>query len=240
MCGANVTANVYVDGFNLYNGALRRKPYRWLDLHALVRNLVSAPNIGRIRYYTARVRNTATDPGKQARQAQYIRALRTVPNLSIHYGHFLTHPVMRPLSTHPTSAVPPFYVRVIDQGQEITLPLAPYDAASPLCFVPVWNTEEKGSDVNLATHLLWDGVKEEYDIAIVVSNDSDLAEPVNIVKNELGKRIIILNPHRERPSAELQKIADQFIDIRARHLVGSQFPAILTDGRGEFEKPSTW
>ena len=240
MYGANVIANVYVDGFNLYNGALRGKPYKWLDLYALACTLASGQSIGRIRYYTARVRNTSTDPGKQARQAQYIRALRTIPNLSIHYGHFLTHPVMRPLSTHPASAVPPFYVRVVDQGQEIIMPLAPYDATSPLCFVPVWNTEEKGSDVNLATHLLWDGIKEEYDTAIVVSNDSDLAEPIRIVKNELRKRIVILNPHRERPSAELHKIADQFIDIRAKHLAGSQFPVRLRDGRGEFEKPSAW
>ena len=36
-------------------------------------------------------------------------------------------------------------------------------------------TEEKGSAVNLAVHLLNDGWLDAYDCAVVISNDSDLA-----------------------------------------------------------------
>jgi len=42
----------------------------------------------------------------------------------------------------------------------------------------VWKTEEKGSDVNIATYLLLDGHDGLYDEAIVISGDSDLVEPV--------------------------------------------------------------
>ncbi len=52
--------NVYVDGFNLYYGAyygaLRNKPYRWLDLYALFTKLLPAYEINRIRYFTAIVK----------------------------------------------------------------------------------------------------------------------------------------------------------------------------------------
>ena len=43
-------------------------------------------------------------------------------------------------------------------------------------FVEVIKTEEKGSDVNLAVHLLNDAWLDRYECAVVVSNDSDLAE----------------------------------------------------------------
>ena len=32
--------NVYVDGFNLYYGALRGQPYRWLDIRRFARGLL--------------------------------------------------------------------------------------------------------------------------------------------------------------------------------------------------------
>lgn len=239
-----MSANVYVDGFNLYNGALKGRTHKWLDVSVLASSVAAGHTINRIRYYTARVRGTPNDPHKPARQAQYIRALRTIPNLSVHYGQFMTHPVMRPIGPHPTDGRPPFLVRVVDPSsnppRELMMPLAPYRSTDPICFVPVWNTEEKGSDVNLATHLLWDAVKGEYDVAIIVSNDSDLVEPIKIVKEELGRQVVILNPHRNRPSAELQKIAHAFIDIRTKHLAASRFPDTLTDGRGTFSKPPSW
>lgn len=46
---------VYVDGFNLYYGSLRKTPYRWLDLQRLCRLLLPPNDVQRINYYTARV-----------------------------------------------------------------------------------------------------------------------------------------------------------------------------------------
>ena len=41
-------------------------------------------------------------------------------------------------------------------------------------YVNVMKTEEKGSDVNIAAHLINDGYKGLYQVAILVTNDSDL------------------------------------------------------------------
>jgi uncharacterized LabA/DUF88 family protein len=135
-------------------------------------------------------------------------------------------------------------VKVIDNRltppQPVSLPLAPYSGESPLCFVPIVNIEEKGSDVNMATHLLWNAVQGEYDAAIIVSNDSDLLEPIRIAQQELGKQIVIINPHKDRPSVELKRIANKFRDIRAGHLSASQFPPEMSDSRGSFSKPTAW
>jgi len=68
---------VYVDGFNLYYGALKGSAWKWLDLVALFRNaLQSHHEILTVKYFTARVSGTSADPSKPQRQDVYLRALR--------------------------------------------------------------------------------------------------------------------------------------------------------------------
>ena len=75
-------ANVYIDGYNLYYGALKGSPYRWLDLRELCRrSLGPDDDLRRIRYFTADIRG---DQAKVIRQQVYQRALRTIDNLAIH------------------------------------------------------------------------------------------------------------------------------------------------------------
>jgi hypothetical protein len=84
-----VKTNVYVDGFNLYYGAVKGTPYRWLDLRALSQRILPENAIHRVRYFTALVDPRPDDPRQRQRQETYIRALRTVPGLEVHYGTFL-------------------------------------------------------------------------------------------------------------------------------------------------------
>jgi hypothetical protein len=106
--------------------------------------------------------------------------------------------------------------------------------------VQVIKTEEKGSDVNLATHLLNDGYRHDYELAVVVSNDSDLVEPIKIVVNQLRLPVGVLNPHVQKPSRQLVECATFFRHIRANALKASQFPSSLTDRKGTFHKPPSW
>src|SRR6266498_1448067 len=131
--------NVYVDAFNLYYGCLKGTPYRWLDLAALCRRLLPNDEINRIRYFTALVSARPDDPQEPQRQLTYLRALRTIPNLSIHTGHYLSHSVRMRLANPPPGG--PATVEVI-------------------------KTEEKGSDVNLATYLLLDAFKQDCQAAL--------------------------------------------------------------------------
>ncbi len=47
--------NVYIDGFNLYYGAVKNTPYRWLNLSALCRHMLPNDQIQSIKYFTAKV-----------------------------------------------------------------------------------------------------------------------------------------------------------------------------------------
>ena len=203
---------MYIDGFNLFYGALRKTPYRWLDLQKLCGLLLPRNTVAEIKYFTALVSARPGNPHQPVRQQVYLRALRTLTNVSIHYGHFLTHEIMMPRV--PVPGQPQEYVRVV-------------------------KTEEKGSDVNLATHLLHDAHMRRFEVAVIVSNDSDLLEPVRIVRDQLGKKVGILNPHK-KPSRALLPHIDFIKQIRAGVLQASQFPATMSDQHGTFTKPAGW
>jgi len=203
--------NIYVDGFNLYYG-IKDTPFKWLDPCTLCRLMLPGDQINRIRYFTARIHARENDFQKLQRQNIFIRALQTIPNLSVHYGTFLSHLVRMPVANPPPNTI------------------------------EVIKTEEKGSDVNLATFLLTDGFEGDYELAVVISNDSDLVLPVQMVRQKLGLPVGILNPQRDKTKFawSLMRAATFYRPIRFGVLGASQFPATLHDAIGPFTKPSNW
>ena len=204
---------VYVDGFNLYFGALRSTPYKGLDVWEAVRmHLASHHRIVGLKYYTARMQPRANDPDQPLRQGLYLRALSTRPGTEIFLGHFLKKMIRMPLA-HPSPGGP--------------------------ATVEVIKTEEKGSDVNLATHLLNDAHLQRFDCAVVVSGDSDLLEPVRLVMTGLGKPVGVLNPQKY-PCTVLKKQATFYKHLRPSLLRRAVFPGELADNQGTFHKPDGW
>lgn len=204
---------VYIDGFNLYYGCLKRTPYKWLDVHGLCTMLLPRNQIDLVRYFTAKISARPNDPDQATRQQTYLRALSTNPAVSIHLGHFLTHPTAMP--------------------EEAAWLAGRYRP------VRVIKTEEKGSDVNLATFLLTDAFDDLYDCAVIVSNDSDLKEPIAQVRGRFGKTIGLLNPQKTT-SAALRPLAHFIKQIRGGALGVSQLPQQLSDLTGTIHKPTRW
>lgn len=203
---------LYVDGFNLYYGALRGTPWKWLDIRALAARLLRPENslVG-IKYFTALVDARPNDPQKPVRQQIYLRALRTL-HAQIVEGHYLTHTVWMRLATPSPDQTP---------------------------FVQVIKTEEKGSDVNIASHLLLDAARDYMDCAVLLTGDSDLTTPVCMAIHEFGKLVGVLNPQKQ-PCHTLQASATFYKHIRPSALAASQFPPSLSDANGSFSKPSSW
>lgn len=207
-----VRTHLYIDGFNFYYGCLKGSPCKWLNPARLAELLLPGHQIGAIHYFSANVTARAGDPDQPIRQQTYFRALRTLPQLSIHLGYFKTHAVRMPLVN--------------------ALPGAPTTAL-------VWRTDEKGSDVNLATQILVDGFADSYDCAVLVTNDSDLLGPIRIARTQLGKKVGLLNPQK-RPARALHAEVDFYKQIRSGVLQASQFPPSLNDEIGPFRKPASW
>lgn len=210
--------SLYVDAFNLYYGIMKAKRRgdpdpvgrKWLNLADLAQRIAPTDNIIEIHYCSAKVRGTRRDPDKHIRQEVYFRALRTIPILKITLGRYAHRKKFMTCTAPPHNSVEVFY------------------------------TEEKGSDVNLAMHLLWDGFRDRYDRAIVLSNDSDLAGPVGLVVNQLGKRVTVVNPHQGRHSHNLQTAASDMRWLRPAAVNACQFSDVMRDHKGSFNKPPAW
>ena len=105
------------------------------------------------------------------------------------------------------------------------------------------NTEEKRTDVNLASYLLMDGYDGDYEQAVMVSNDSDLALPIEIVRDRLSRPVGAVNPNTSRSGltpVELRETATFLRQLRPNALRNSQFADSLMDGTGVFFKPVVW
>jgi uncharacterized LabA/DUF88 family protein len=114
-----------------------------------------------------------------------------------------------------------------------------FPVADPPVLIDVLKTEEKGSDVNLATSLLLDAFDSRMGCAVVISNDSDLLGPIRVVRQRFGIKVGLLNPQK-RVSYVLSAEVDFFKQIRRGVLEASRFADTLADEEGHFHKPPSW
>ena len=206
---------VYIDGFNLYY-RLKDTPYRWLNPQKLSEFYLNPRqnNIIEIKYFTALVKRNSSNNSNIIKQNIYLRAIRTIPNLSIILGQFKKRH-MTGLRCH------------YENGK--------YIEGSELITISKW--EEKESDVNIATHIIADS--SQYDCAILVSNDTDLKTPLKYVKENLKKSVGIISPRRNihmelRDASHFQK------RISNEALKQCQFPDKVKDDKGPFFCPPKW
>lgn len=208
-----LTTRVYIDGFNLYHGLIAANRLHWLNLAEFAVRLNRGEPVDRVIYCTAMVSSSAADPNKSQRQDAYHRALRAAcPNVEILKGNFQTNKKFQAIAGC---------------------------ANVPTCAVRVSVRTEKGSDVNLAARLLHDAHMGRFERAIVVSGDSDLAEPIRLVTSEVRKIVWVRNP-RDVESAELKAVATNYSRIRPGVLHSAQLPAVVHDGAKEYHKPERW
>jgi hypothetical protein len=177
--------------------------------------------ITRVNYYTAPV-SGRLDPTSPQRQQVYLRALRTLPLVAIHFGNFMVTKKWAGLVQPPDFR-----------------PAAP----GPLGFAPivayVWKTEEKGSDVNVGVHLVRDAFTQAFDEAAVLTNDTDLVDAIRIVTQEAKLPVTLLAPVAQ-PATSLLNVATHVRHI-APYVGPCQLPnPILVKGKRPITKPTTW
>lgn len=208
---------VYVDGFNLYYRKLQGTPYKWLNLRKFAELMLPKNDVREIHYFTARITARSGDPDQPQRQQTYLRALDTI-GAKLVYGTFQSKPKQRPL------------LKDLVLGRE---------RLAAGTHVWILDTEEKGSDVNLATLLLGNAAARRCDMSVVVSNDSDLELTIRTCCQELRHPVGVLSTQPSN-SLALKSGATFYKQIRQGVLRESQFTEVLRDADGEFHKPPTW
>ena len=216
--------SVYIDGFNLYRGLKDESWQRfyWIDLSLFARNLfcsyyeqVHSYRI-QVHYFTTRIRSNPLDPNSKSRQNRFIEALDTLPNLTIHYGSFAEKDA--------------YCSKCAGKNQRCSV-----------CNKPLKLWVEKKTDVNIATQLLCDAFENIFDIAILVSGDSDLVEPIKTVRNRHHQKQMLVAFPPNRHSNELREHATNVLKIEENLLKTSQMPDIVLSPDGyPLKRPAAW
>ena len=252
---------VYVDGMNLYYGALKSgsgAQYKWLNLVDLARKILPPEcYVSKVLYFTSLI-SEVSHSNAQDRQKAYIDALKSLDEVEVHYGNFLPRTIWRPLASLPVAnqeiaIEPPVTLpegnHRISGDRRLVIPVRTYKKRNlrrgwskriaPVpnaVFVEVHTREEKGSDVNLAAHLLNDAWHRRFDSAAVISNDTDLVTPIRMVREEQGKPVYIICP-RQVVAKELKDAATDVFFVSPEHLCEAQFPDIVAN---RISKPECW
>lgn len=204
---------VYVDSFNLYYGILKRRQpgFKWLNLEDWLKKLLPPSQYTIQRIKFFTARVSATTHDPQKPVRQDI--------------------YFRALKTLPTIEI--IEGTFLFKWTKIQV--------TPHVQIDAKVAEEKGTDVNIAAHIINDGHKKLFDTAVLVTNDSDLAEVVKIVTQELRLEVGIINPCQKYGfSKQLNRYVTFKKRARDNQILHSQFPASLTDKIGSFTRPLTW
>ena len=244
---------VYVDAFNLYYGmksqfegdqSARVRGWRWLDLVKLSQIYAQwgGSEISRIVYCTAKL-NDPTRQQSAVNQAVYIEAL-SHSGVEVELGKYTSRAKEKivtgaSLGEHsPQPLLDPaghFEWNFGDHSEVIRR-----RAADGMMFARVRLREEKGSDVNVATHLLRDVYTDVVDSVIVITNDSDLALPIALARERVS--VGLINPQLMPLAGDLKGDKDSgagghwWRRLSKAHVQESQLPVEY----GGISKPETW
>ena len=205
----------YIDAFNFYFGMTRGTKYKWCDLFSLCKKLVPEDELIRVKVFSGRAK-VLSDPQQPMRQQIYFRALESNNDVEVIKS--------------------PFHIN------KKRLPHQTWSIFGRKLFFRVLSPQEKGSDVKLATHLLMDGMNNKYDLALVITNDSDLEEPIRVVRKELRKRIMVAAPTKGHMADKLKKAAGgrNHRTLPMQLVIESQFPDQIIHKGKRISKPDAW
>ncbi len=214
---------VYIDGFNLYY-SLKDTPYKWLNIEKLI-SLVLDPSLNKIikiKYFTAKT------PFSNSTQNQnvWLTALRTLQKVEIVYGKFKKRHIK--IKNNQIERLS------ILQGNSKNLEQIKSLLRGSIFQFP--KHEEKETDVNIATHIIYDCCKGNVDYVVLLSNDTDLKLPLRFARNKLRKKIVVITPFKVETHMDLRRISNKTLRLKESHLKESQFPNRVN---GMF-KPKNW
>lgn len=200
---------VYIDGLNLYYGALKNTTWKWLNLEKYFSLLRNTDSILAIKYFTGKAKSSAD-------QGTYLAALAQT-QVQVFLGSFKNR-----LLT----------CRV--QG-------CTYRGSRRFSY-----PEEKKTDVNIGIHLVNDAHRDRYDLAVMITGDSDIIPALEMVKQEYpSKKLICYVPDYfgyRGIGNDLQATLSSRCRILPNNLFKhAQFPLEISDNRGGWiRKPVGW
>ncbi|MFC1732861.1 NYN domain-containing protein [candidate division KSB1 bacterium] len=220
-------ACAYIDGFNVYYGAVKETPYKWLDLYKLSEYLLPAMStLKYVKYFTAKVKEMG-DKSRPIRQEKYWNALEALygkDRFRIIRGNFTVKNKVFRISKQQWDTESAFVKNKATKNS-----------------IWVMKSEEKGSDVNAGVNLVIDAFQDEFDYALVISNDTDLTTAVEYVKKNLSKKVYLASPliwGKKSVHVKLKMACTKTVEFDQQDLMELQLPNTIPNTT--ISKPPDW
>ena len=221
---------IYIDGYNLYYGALRNTAYKWLDIVQLFSGICHIQNptceVVAVKFFTAPVKSKLATHGELSFKSQndYHRALQMLypDHVDVILGYFTV-----------TEGWFPKYQTPIDKADKIK----------------AWRLEEKQTDVNIALQMYRDVQKGLCDQAVLVSNDSDQTPTLRSIREDFPALTVgTIIPRLQAEGKSIRPYSTELAElshwtrghIREGELRSAQLPALIPTQRKPILKPSYW
>lgn len=106
----------------------------------------------------------------------------------------------------------------------------------------IWRTaKEKMTDVNIATSMIVDAFNDLFDMALLISGDSDLVPPIKAVHTNFNKKRVVIAFPPKRHNASMALVAKGSLIIGKKTLIDSQFDSEIKSKTGYLlKKPVKW
>ncbi len=218
MSGTAERVVCYVDGFNLYFG-LRESGFErfyWLNMQKMGEGFLKGnQELTHTKYFTARVSGSRPGDDQTTSQKRTVKRARQTCFLEA-------------LATLERFSI--FEGHYLENTESCRKCKSTWIAP-----------KEKMTDVCIATELLMDAYLDRFDVAIVVSGDSDLVPPIKAIRKHFDSKKVVVAFPPKRTSAMLPTVASAYFSIGKSVLRDSQFPdpVIRQDGFALI-RPATW
>jgi uncharacterized LabA/DUF88 family protein len=91
--------------------------------------------------------------------------------------------------------------------------------------------EEKETDVNIAIRMVSDAYQNRYDVCYLVSADTDLVPPLQLIRSELAaKEIVAVSPPNRPHGQHIKSIAHRSLKLNARQIERCRLPEQISSG----------
>jgi uncharacterized LabA/DUF88 family protein len=163
------------------------------------------------------------------------------PRGELVYTKYFTTRVVAPADKRERQA---HYIEALEMLNDFAIYYGKYQFATRTCFQCGYQEKvpnEKMTDVNIAVEMLSDAFQDRFDVAMLVSGDSDLTGPVAAIRRLFpDKRVTIAFPPT-RHSQELENAASGSFVIGRAKFSKSQLPDQIRKPNGYLlKRPARW
>jgi 6-hydroxy-3-succinoylpyridine 3-monooxygenase len=209
----SILSGIYIDGFNLYYGALKGTPNRWLNLQRYFTQIRSDDEINKIWYFTAKV--IGNDRHKQE---AYLKAISTCSLVTIVEGTFKNK--QQKCKVYNCNLNPNDKIFTVPEEKQTDVNIALRIVRDAY--------EQKYANIIL--------VSGDSDLTPALALAKEISPKTKItvyIPDSSGKRTY--------GSGEVRKIADIVKRLPPSNLSKAQFPIVVKDIQGNLiHKPSNW